>query len=120
MVSVRNDSTIRVNKMVYSVPCRLIGLKLLARIGENEIVLLAGAREVAGTQCLEQAGRSRAIRVALQQAGPDDVVLVLGKGHEKGQIVGDQVNRFDDVEQVRTIWNALRLVGGQEDDDEDH
>jgi len=47
MVSVRNDSTIRVNKMVYSVPCRLIGLKLLARIGENGIVLLAGAREVA-------------------------------------------------------------------------
>jgi len=47
MVTVRNDSTIRVNKMVYSVPCRLIGVKLLARIGENEIVLLAGAREVA-------------------------------------------------------------------------
>jgi hypothetical protein len=47
MVSVRNDSTIRVNKMVYSVPNRLIGVKLLARIGENEIVLLAGAREVA-------------------------------------------------------------------------
>jgi transposase InsO family protein len=47
MVSVRNDSTIRVNKMVYSVPCRLIGVKLLARIGENEIVLLALAREVA-------------------------------------------------------------------------
>jgi hypothetical protein len=47
MVIVRNDSTIRVNKMVYSVPCRLIGVKLLARIGENEVVLLAGAREVA-------------------------------------------------------------------------
>ena len=47
MVSVRNDSTIRVSKMVYSVPCRLIGVKLLARIGENEIVLLAGANEVA-------------------------------------------------------------------------
>ena len=47
MVSVRTDSTIRVNKRVYSVPCRLIGVKLLARIGENEIALLAGAREVA-------------------------------------------------------------------------
>ena len=29
MVSVRNDSTIRVNKSVYSVPSRLIGVKLL-------------------------------------------------------------------------------------------
>ena len=47
MVSVRNDSTIRVNKMVYSVPSRLIGVKLLARIYESRIVLLEGAREVA-------------------------------------------------------------------------
>jgi transposase len=47
MVTVGNNSTVRVNKMVYSVPCRLIGVKLLAQIGENEIVLLAGAREVA-------------------------------------------------------------------------
>ena len=47
MVSVGNNSTVRVNKRVYSVPCRLIGVKLLAQIGENEIVLLAGAREVA-------------------------------------------------------------------------
>jgi transposase len=46
-VSVSNNSTIRINKMVYSVPSRLIGEKLLAQIGENEIVLLAGAREVA-------------------------------------------------------------------------
>lgn len=47
MVSVRNDSTIRINKMVYSVPSRLIGVKLLARIYENNIVLLEGAQEVA-------------------------------------------------------------------------
>jgi len=47
MVSVRNDSTIRVNKMVYSVPCRLIGVKLLARIYESRMVLLEGAQEVA-------------------------------------------------------------------------
>ena len=51
MVSVRNDSTIQVNKMVYSVPCRLIGVKLLARIGENEIALLAGALEVTRLPC---------------------------------------------------------------------
>ncbi len=47
MVDVRNDSTIRVNKMVYSVPSRLIGEKLLARVYENHIVLLKGALEVA-------------------------------------------------------------------------
>lgn len=75
--------------------------------------VVAGAREVPGVEVLEQAGRSRAIRVALQQAGPGDVVLVLGKGHEKGQIVGDQVHRFDDVEVVRQVWNALCLVGDE-------
>jgi len=47
MVSVRKDSTIRINKMVYSVPSRLIGVKLLAQIHENHIVLLKGALEVA-------------------------------------------------------------------------
>ena len=47
MVTVRNNSTIRLKKMVYSVPSRLIGVKLLAQIGENEIVLLVGAHEVA-------------------------------------------------------------------------
>jgi transposase len=60
MVSVSNDSTIRVNKMVYSVPCRLIGVKLLARIGENDIALLAGANEVARLP-LSRGGRGAVI-----------------------------------------------------------
>ena len=47
MVRVRNDSTIRVRKIVYSVPSRLIGVKLLARVYENRVVLLDGALEVA-------------------------------------------------------------------------
>jgi len=47
MVTVGNNSTIRVRKLRYSVPSRLIGVKLLARIYENRIVLLDGAREVA-------------------------------------------------------------------------
>ncbi len=47
MVRVGVNSTIRVRKMVYSVPARLIGAKLLARVYENRIVLLEGAQEVA-------------------------------------------------------------------------
>lgn len=47
MVTVGNNSTIRVRKLVYSVPCRLIGTKLLARVYENRIVLLEGSVEVA-------------------------------------------------------------------------
>lgn len=47
MVTVGNNSTVRISKMVYSVPSRLIGHKLVARVYENRIVLLAGAAEVA-------------------------------------------------------------------------
>lgn len=47
MVTVGNNSTIRLRKQVYSVPGRLIGAKLLARVHENRIVLLDGLAEVA-------------------------------------------------------------------------
>jgi len=47
MVRVGSNSTIRVSKLVYSVPGRLIGARLLARIYENRVVLLDGAAEVA-------------------------------------------------------------------------
>jgi transposase len=47
MVTVGNSSTVRVRKVVYSVPSRLIGARLLARVYEDRIVLLEGAQEVA-------------------------------------------------------------------------
>jgi UDP-N-acetylmuramoyl-L-alanyl-D-glutamate--2,6-diaminopimelate ligase len=40
--------------------------------------------------------RRRAIRTAIDQARPGDVVLVLGKGHEQTQDFGDHVEPFDD------------------------
>jgi UDP-N-acetylmuramoyl-L-alanyl-D-glutamate--2,6-diaminopimelate ligase len=52
-----------------------------------------GAREVAG--------RREAIAAAIAEAGTDDIVLLAGKGHEQGQIVGDQVLPFDDVAVAR-------------------
>jgi UDP-N-acetylmuramoyl-L-alanyl-D-glutamate--2,6-diaminopimelate ligase len=49
----------------------------------------------------EVAGRRDAIAAAIAEAGPDDIVLLAGKGHEQGQIVGDQVLPFDDVAVAR-------------------
>ena len=50
---------------------------------------------------IEIAGRREAIAAAIEQAGADDIVLIAGKGHEQGQIVGDRVLPFDDVTVAR-------------------
>lgn len=58
--------------------------------------IMAGA---SGAQ--EIAGRREAIAAAIAAAGNRDIVLVAGKGHEQGQIVGDRVLPFDDVSVAR-------------------
>jgi UDP-N-acetylmuramoyl-L-alanyl-D-glutamate--2,6-diaminopimelate ligase len=45
----------------------------------------------------EVAGRREAIAEAIRIAKAGDIVLVAGKGHETGQIVGDRVLPFDDA-----------------------
>ena len=50
---------------------------------------------------VEIAGRREAIAEAIRLAGPDDIILLAGKGHETGQIIGDKVFPFDDSEVAR-------------------
>ncbi len=49
----------------------------------------------------EIGGRRAAIAAVIAQAGADDIVLLAGKGHEQGQIIGDRVLPFDDVTVAR-------------------
>jgi len=53
--------------------------------------------------------RAEAIQRAIAQAGPDDLVLVAGKGHEAYQEIAGQKLPFSDTEQVR---HCLKLNGG--------
>jgi UDP-N-acetylmuramoyl-L-alanyl-D-glutamate--2,6-diaminopimelate ligase len=50
---------------------------------------------------IEIGDRREAIAAAIEAAGPQDIVLLVGKGHEQGQIVGDLVLPFDDVSVAR-------------------
>lgn len=52
--------------------------------------------------------RKEAIFRAIQEAKPDDVVIIAGKGHEDYQIIGSEVIHFDDREVAR---EALRATG---------
>lgn len=49
-----------------------------------------------GAEVVEIGDRREAIRHAVGWAGPGDVVLIAGKGHETGQRAGDVVRPFDD------------------------
>ncbi|TQN31990.1 UDP-N-acetylmuramoylalanyl-D-glutamate--2,6-diaminopimelate ligase [Haloactinospora alba] len=53
--------------------------------------------------------RAAAISLAVDRAASDDVVVVAGKGHERGQYVGSEVVWFDDREVLR---EALRRRAG--------
>jgi len=53
--------------------------------------------------------RREAIRNAIAQAAPEDVVVIVGKGHEDYQIFSDRTVHFDDKEEAR---NALQHYWG--------
>jgi len=68
---------------------------------EIRAMILAG-----GGQMLREIGdRRAAIAAAIAEAGKDDIVLIAGKGHEQGQIIGAgdtmRVLPFDDVTVAR-------------------
>jgi UDP-N-acetylmuramoyl-L-alanyl-D-glutamate--2,6-diaminopimelate ligase len=54
-----------------------------------------GAREIGD--------RAHAIRAAIEELQPGDALLIAGKGHETGQIVGDKTLPFSDHEAVAAV-----------------
>ncbi len=56
----------------------------------------------------EIAGRKKAIEWAIEHLQEGDVLVIAGKGHEQGQIIGDTVEPFDDVEVAKETIEAMK------------
>ena len=67
---------------------------------------LVGIRR-SDTPHIVEPDRERAIRRAIEQAGPGDVVLLAGKGHETYQVLKDKVVDFDDREVARRVLRGF-------------
>ena len=72
---------------------------------EDPAAIRAAIMAGAGPGAREIEGRRAAIAAAIGEAGPSDIVLIAGKGHEQGQIFGSgenmRIEAFDDVEVAR-------------------
>ncbi len=74
--------------------------------GEEPGAIRAAVREGA-PDALDIADRAEAILRGVDMLEAGDALLICGKGHETGQIVGDQVFPFDDGEQASVAVAAL-------------
>ncbi|MGC2131020.1 MAG: UDP-N-acetylmuramoyl-L-alanyl-D-glutamate--2,6-diaminopimelate ligase [Candidatus Aquilonibacter sp.] len=61
---------------------------------------------IGGHPHVAEVDRRAAIRRAIEEASPGDVVLIAGKGHETYQIIGTQTLPFDDAEVAREALAA--------------
>ena len=59
-------------------------------------------------KCLRITDRKEAIKVAVSFAGPGDIILVAGKGHETYQEIKGVKHHFDDKEVLMEIFKTLQ------------
>jgi UDP-N-acetylmuramoyl-L-alanyl-D-glutamate--2,6-diaminopimelate ligase len=71
--------------------------------------LLAGA-EGGRAEVVELGDRHAAIAAAIGRAAPGDIVVIAGKGHETGQVVGETTYPFDDRDVARQVLRESSLT----------
>ena len=74
---------------------------------EDPAAIRAAVMQGAGPEATEVADRAEAILRGVDALQPGDALLIAGKGHETGQIVGTDVYPFDDAEQASVAVAAL-------------
>jgi UDP-N-acetylmuramoyl-L-alanyl-D-glutamate--2,6-diaminopimelate ligase len=73
----------------------------------SEVPAAIRAEIMAGAAGLKDIGdRREAIRAGAALLGEGDILVVAGKGHEQGQIVGDTVHPFDDVSETASALHG--------------
>lgn len=77
-------------------------------IEEVQRGLTADTLRNGGQRMLAVVDRRAAISQAIERARSGDLVLIAGKGHEKYQVIGDQVLPFDDVAVAREALDRRR------------
>ena len=81
--------------------------------GENPAAIRAAVLQGAGDGAREIGDRREAIFAAIAEAGDGDIVLIAGKGHEQGQVIGSgtemRILPFDDVTVARECAGRLAL-----------
>jgi UDP-N-acetylmuramoyl-L-alanyl-D-glutamate--2,6-diaminopimelate ligase len=83
----------------------------MIRPGLEAAGLAPGSDPAGAGVYVSEPDRARAIALAVGAAGPADVVLIAGKGHEDYQIVGRSRRRFDDREQAAAALAGRRGAG---------
>ena len=77
---------------------------------EDPAAIRAAVR-VGAPEATEIGDRAEAILTAVDALEPGDALLIAGKGHETGQIIGDDILPFDDIEQASVAVAALDGLG---------
>lgn len=74
---------------------------------EDPALIRAAVMAGAGPEAAEVGDRAEAILRGVDALGPGDALLIMGKGHERGQVIGTDVFPFDDAEQASIAVAAL-------------
>ncbi|ADE85226.1 UDP-N-acetylmuramoyl-L-alanyl-D-glutamate--2,6-diaminopimelate ligase [Rhodobacter capsulatus] len=74
---------------------------------EDPALIRAAVMAGAGPEATEVGDRAEAILRGVDALGPGDALLIMGKGHERGQVIGTDVFPFDDAEQASIAVAAL-------------
>ncbi|PKN35003.1 MAG: UDP-N-acetylmuramoyl-L-alanyl-D-glutamate--2,6-diaminopimelate ligase [Deltaproteobacteria bacterium HGW-Deltaproteobacteria-19] len=92
-------------EIIREIEAGVVGLQV-RRIRSGELDEAAG--KTGRPVYLVVPDRKTAIEQAIRSSGPDDIVLIAGKGHEDYQIIGESRTPFDDRRVARAVLSGGR------------